>query len=519
MRKAKEVLRLKWGQDLSNRDIATSCHIGVATVHDCLLRARLAGLTWPLSEGLTDLEIKSRLYPGQKSGPRPQPDFEYIANELRRPKMTLLLLWEEYRRQHPEGHSRSQFHSVYRHYAATLDPWMRIVHKAGEKLFVDYAGMTIAVVDPETGEVREACVFVATLGASDYTYVEVTWTQSLIDWIGSHVRAFEFFGGVPQIIVPDNLKTGITAACYYEPDVNSTYQEMADYYGVAVIPARVRKPRDKAKVENHVLNVERRILAPLRDRRFVGLADCNEAVWELLTELNNRPFQQMPGSRRELFDSLESAELRPLPEQPYSFGQWKTARVHLDYHVAVDHVYYSVPYTFVRKQVDVRLSESVVEIFHKGQRIASHPRCRRARSFLTTPAHMPQAHQSYQEWTPQRLIEWANLTGGATADVVATIMATRAHPQQGFRSCLGIMSLSRRFGPERLEAACKRALAIGSPGYKSILSILQKKLDQMPPTTNAPLLSIPIHENIRGAAYYQGALLPDLEPTKGNTHC
>ena len=407
MRKAKEVLRLKWGQSLSNRAIAASCQIGVATVHDCLRRAQVAGLSWPLPENLTDDDLASRLYPGQQPGPRPQPNFAYITHELRRPKVTLTLLWDEYRQQHPNGYGRSQFHDLYRQYAATLDPRMRLTHKAGEKLFVDYAGMTIAVIDPETGEVREANVFVATLGASDYTYVEATWTQSLIDWIGSHVRAFEFFGGVPQIVIPDNLKAGVTAACYYEPDVNPSYQEMADYYGTAIIPARVRKPRDKAKVENHVLHVERRILAPLRDRRFVGLADCNHAIAELLTSLNGRPFQQMPGSRRELFENLESAELRPLPEQPYSFGQWKTARVNIDYHIAVEHVFYSVPYTLVQQRVDVRLSENVVEIFHKGQRIASHPRCHRAGSFLTTASHMPKAHQAYQEWTPQRLVQWA----------------------------------------------------------------------------------------------------------------
>jgi transposase len=396
---------------------------------------------------------------------------------------------------------------------------MRITHKAGEKLFVDYAGMTIAVVDPETAELRDGQVFVATLGASDYTYAEFTWSQSLVDWIGSHVRAFQFFGGVPQIIVPDNLKTGTTAACYYEPDVNPTYQEMTDYYGTAVIPARVRKPRDKAKVENHVLNVERRILAPLRDRRFFGLAECNQAVWELLNALNNRPFQQMPGSRRELFDSLERNELRPLPEQSYSFGHWKTARVNIDYHVAAERVFYSVPYTYVRQRVDIRLSENIVEIFHKGRRIASHPRCHREGTFMTTTTHMPKSHQSYQEWTPQRLVQWAEQTGGATAEVVKTIMATRTHPQQGFRSSLGIMGLSRRFSPQRLEAACARALLIGSPGYKSILSILEKRLDQVPPpakTLSAPTIT---HHNIRGAAYYQRTLLLETEQTEGKTPC
>ena len=517
MRKVKEVLRLKWGQGLSNRAVATACNIGTGTVHEYVRRASAARLTWPLPDGLTDAEIESRLFPAPPSGARAQPDLDAITRELRRKGVTLTLLWEEYRLDHPSGYGRSQYCDIYHKYAAKLDPRMRQAHKAGEKLFVDYAGMTITVVDPDTGELRDAVVFVATLGASDYTFVEVTWTQSLEDWIGSHVRAFEFFGGVPEIVVPDNLKSGVTSPCYYEPDINPSYQEMADYYGVAIIPARVKHPRDKAKVENHVQNAERRILAPLRNRRFIGLADCNHAVGELLTALNNRPFQQMAGSRRELFVELDAPALRPLPQNPYSFGLWKKARVNIDYHVAVERSFYSVPYALVREQVDVRLSERIIELFHKGQRVASHARSGRPGTFITDPSHMPAAHKAYQEWTPERLVRWAEQTGGATAEAIQTIMATKVHPQQGFRSCLGIMRLTKTFGSQRLEAACAKALAIGAPRYKSILNILDNKLDQAPALVEETLNVKPvIHSNIRGAAYYQSALTFDCDATKGS---
>ncbi len=518
MRKIREVLRLKWGQGLSNRAIATACQVGVGTVHDHLRRCESAGLSWPLPDDLTDDQIEARLFPQPLSGEHARPDFDFVTRELRRKGVTLTLLWEEYCAQHPaNSYGRSQFFELYRKHASVLDPRMRMVHKAGEKLFVDYAGMILLVVDPQTGELREAQIFVATLGASDYTYVEATWSQALEDWIGSHVRAFEFYGGVPEVVVPDNLKAGITSACYYEPDINTSYQEMADYYGVAIVPARVRKPRDKAKVENHVLNVERRILAPLRNRRFVGLAECNQALGELMSALNNRPFQQMPGSRRDLFAEIDLPALRPLPERPYSFGLWKRARVSIDYHVSVEHCFYSVPYTLLKEQVDARISEHIIELFHKRQRVASHPRSRRTGVYVTDPAHMPKTHQAYLEWTPQRLVTWAKQSGGATAEVIETILATRAHPQQGFRSCLGIMSLAKSYGPQRLEAACRRALSIGAPSFKIIRNILTSKLDQAPISCDESAAVRPvIHSNIRGARYYQDALPLDPPDTKGN---
>jgi transposase len=510
MRKIREVLRLKQEQGLSNREVATACNIGAATVHDYLRRASLCGLSWPQAGDLADDVIEERLFPTRPAPPpggHPMPDLAYVARELRRKGVTLALLWEEYRQAHPDGYGRSRYCQIYAEYAGKLDPRMRQVHKAGEKLFVDYAGQTIPVVDPPTGEIREAQVFVATLGASDYTFSEATWSQTLEDWTGSHARAFSFFGGVPEIVVPDNLKTGITSPCYYEPDINPTYAELAEHYGVAIIPARVVKPRDKGKVENHVLNVERRILAPLRNRRFLSLWECNQAIAELLAVLNDRPFQQMPGTRRSLFLELDAPALRPLPAHPYCFGLWKKARVNIDYHVSFDQSFYSVPYTLLKEQVDVRSSEKIVEIFFKSQRIASHVRSCKAGVYVTDPSHMPKSHQAYLEWTPERLVRWAAESGGAVALVVEQILSRRVHPQQGFRSCLGVMRLSTKYGPDRLEAACARTLQIGSPCYGTVKNILQNNLDQAEIAAAAnPGHRAPSHANIRGAAYYQSAL-------------
>ena len=532
MRKIREVLRLRFEQHLSLAKIAEACHIGIATVHEYLRRAQDAGLCWPLPPDWNDEQIEARLFPlalPASASPRAQPDLAHVAQQLRRKGVTLFLLWEEYRAAHPDGYGYSRFCELYRDYAARLEPRLRQNHKAGEKLFVDYAGETITVTERATGTPRSAQVFVATLGASDYTYAEATWSQGLEDWIASHVRAFAFFGGVPELVVPDNLKSGVTSPCYYDPDINPTYQEMAEHYGVAILPARVRKPRDKAKVENHVLHVERRILAPLRDRSFLSLEECNHAIAELLDALNRRPFQHLATSRRQLFEELEFPALQALPFEAYSFGHWKKARVNIDYHVAVEHCFYSVPYALIRQEVEVRLSGQVVEVFHKGRRVASHPRCTTTESRLqrhvTCAEHMPKAHQAYLEWTPQRLAQWADQAGPATAALVEQILRSRAHPQQGFRSCLGLIRLAKEYGDERLEAACAKALAIDSPRYKSVRSILQHKLDQAPnqspnPTRAGGSLSADAapHANIRGAAYYQPAGANRNDQTETGDH-
>jgi transposase len=380
---------------------------------------------------------------------------------------------------------------------------MRQNHKAGEKLFVDYAGQTMPVVDPSTGEVKEAQIFVATLGASNYTYAEATWTQSLPDWIASHIRAWEFIQGVTELTIPDNIKQGVTAASYYEPDLNRTYHDLSLYYGTAILPARVRKPKDKAKVENGVQGVEQRILAPLRHRTFFSLAELNQAIRELLIEYNERPFQKLPGSRRTLFETVDKPALKPLPERRYEYAEWKKAAVNIDYHVEVDGRYYSVPYQLVRQRVEVRLTSTIVECFHNGKRVASHIRSSRKGCHTTQKEHMPKSHQQYLEWSPERLVKWAGKTGGSTAVVVESIMASRVHPQQGFRSCLGIMRLGKQYGAERLEAACNRALATGAMSYKSIASILKCGLDRRPVSEKQVELPCIEHANVRGPQYYQ----------------
>ncbi len=379
---------------------------------------------------------------------------------------------------------------------------MRQDHRAGEKLFVDYAGQTVPIIDCATGEIREAQIFVAVLGASNYTYAEATWSQSLPDWIGSHRRTFSFLGGVPELVVPDNLRSGVSKAHRYEPDTNPTYQDMALHYGVVVLPARVRKPRDKAKVEGGVLVVERWILAALRHRQFFSLLELNAAISELLVRLNARPFRKLPGCRREHFEQLDRPALQPLPAEPYVYAEWKKARVHIDYHVAIDGHYYSVPYALIKKEVEVRITRNTIECFHRGNRVASHQRSHHKGRHTTVTAHMPESHRQAGEWSPQRLMRWASKTGPATEKLIQTVLGSRKHPQQAYRSCLGILRLSKPYGDERLEAACRRALTLGSCRYKSIESILKHRLDEQPLETQQELALPDTHDNIRGPAYY-----------------
>jgi transposase len=505
MRKIKEVLRLKWECGLSNRQIAQSCALARPTVTEYLCRAEAAGVAWPLPADLDEGALAQLLFPPRAAVPverRPVPDWAAVHQELKRKGVTLWLLWQEYKAAHPQGYHYSWFCQQYQGWAAKVDLVLRQEHRAGEKLFVDYAGQTVPIQDPVTGEVRPAQIFVAVLGASSYTYAEATWSQSLPDWIGAHVRALTFFGGVPELIVPDNLKSGVTQAHRYEPDLNPTYQEMAAHYGVAVLPARVRKPRDKAKVESGVLVVERWILARLRHCTFFSLAELNTAVRRLLTDLNGRPFKKLPGSRQQLFETLDRPALKPLPLGSYEYAEWKTARVNIDYHVEVEGHDSSVPYQLVKQQVDVRLTTAIIECFSKGQRVSSQRRSSQKGRHTTLPEHMPKAHQRSRDWTPERLVRWAPQTGPATAHVVATILASRPHPQQGFRSCLGIMRLGKTYGTARLEAACEHALTLDACAYKSIESILKHGLDRHPLAPQRVSPPLPAHANIRGPEYY-----------------
>ena len=507
MRKIRDVLRLKFENNLSNNRIAQSSSISRSTVREYLARFQAAGLGWPLADDLDDEGLEQQLFasPGEvRPRGRDLPDWHDVHKNLRRSGVTMNLLWQEYKANYPEGYQYSHFCERYREWRKRLDVVMRQNHQAGDRLFLDYAGQTMPVTDPETGEVRQAQIFVATLGASSYTYCEATWSQSLPDWIGSHVRTFEHLGGVPNVLVPDNLKSAITSPHRYEPDKNPTYQDLAEHYHVAVVPARVRKPQDKGKVESAVQVVERWILARLRDCTFFSLQALNEAIKPLLEELNSKPFQNMPDeSRQSLFETLDKPALKPLPGERYQFAEWKKARVHMDYHIEVDKHFYSVPCNLIKKQLDVRITGQTIECFHKGKRVSSHIRSYLKGRHTTQSEHMPEKHRRYADWTPERLKSWAAKTGGQTEAVISHILESRKYPEQAFRSCLGIISLGKRYTPERLERASQRALSLGSCSYKTIDAILRNGQDQLPlPETQPPAPLPDSHENVRGSVYY-----------------
>ena len=507
MRCVREILRLKHACGASDRVIARSTGVARSTVGDYLERAAAAGLGWPLPATLTDGALEALLFakagttPGMRR--RAEPDWPAIHRERRRPGVTLMLLWQEYRARQPDGYGYSRFCELYDEWESRLSPTMRQVHPAGERLFVDYAGQTVEVIDGATGEIRQAQVFVAVLGASSYTYAEATWTQSLPDWIGAHVRALAFLGGVPRQIVPDNPKVGVSKANWYEPGLNPTYQDFAGHYGTAILPARPRRPRDKAKVEAGVLLVERWILARLRHRRFFALAELNAAIAELLGELNDRPMRRLGVSRRRLFEELDRPTLAPLPAEPYTYAEWRLRRVGLDYHVDIDGHYYSVPYRLLKEQVEARITQRTIELFHKGERVACHMRGGLRGRHTTLPEHMPSSHRRYAGWTIDRIRRDAAAIGPNAAALTTLILESRPHPEQGFRACLGILRLARHYGAVRLEAACARGLDIGARSYGSINSILQNGLDRRPPPRAAEAPELPLeHANIRGPRYY-----------------
>ncbi len=501
MRKIREVLRLR-AAGLSTRAIARVCLVGKETVREYLGRAAEAGLSWPLQEGMSEEEIERRLFPRVPVSVRKEsePDWGEMHRELRKKGVTRELLWQEYRLAAPRGYHYSQFCERYRRWTKTLQPVLRIAHKAGEKMFVDYAGMKVGYTDRGTGEAREAAVFVATLGASSLTYAEAQTSQELTNWISGHVRAFEYFGGVPEAVVPDNTKTGVRSACFYEPELNPTYQALAEYYRAAVLPTRVKHPKDKAKVETSVRVVEG-ILARLRRRQFFGLEEINDALRPLLEELNDRKMEHLGKTRRELYEELDRPALRPLPLEPFETAEWLRARVNIDYHVAFAGHYYSVPYRYLHKRVEVRATVGTVEVFYRGERIASHIRDDTPYHFTTLAEHRPESHRAYLEWTPERLVRWAESAGRFTAEMVRRIMESRPHPEQGYRASLGIIRLGSRYGTERLEAACERALGFELISFRGVRNILEAGMDRVKKDEPARGPERP-HANLRGPGYY-----------------
>ena len=506
MRKIREVLRLVNEGNMSRRQVSDALHVPLTTVNDYIKRASLAGVGWPLPDDLDDALLEHKLFSPRRvaSTRRALPDWKYIHTELKKPGVTKWLLWEEYREEHVDGYGYTQFCQLYRNWSKTLDLVMRQEHRAGEKLFVDYAGQTISIYDPDSDEVvMDAELFVAALGASGYIYAEASASQDLDAWITAHVNTFEFMGGVAQIAVPDNLRSGVTKANRYEAELNRTYEEMATHYSIAIIPARAYKPRDKAKAEASVLLCERWIIAKLRKRHFTSLQELNAAIKECLEVINNKPFKKLDGSRRSMFEQIDRPALTALPLTRYELGRWKVVKCNIDYHIETDRHRYSVPYQLVGQYLDVRTSAYTVEVFFKSKRVASHVRSYKRNGFTTLTAHMPESHRRHAEWTPSRMIAWANKTGPSTAAFATKLIELRPHPEHGYRSILGVIRLAKHYDEARIEAACKRAIAIGSYSYSSIKSILEKNLDCQPLPTDDVQDHHRHHENIRGANYYQ----------------
>jgi transposase len=503
MRQLRHMLRLAH-EGVSAREMGRRLGVARSTIQDNLKRAAAAGLSWPLPEDLTDDALEQRLFThaGVKTGARRrvEPDWAELARELKRPGVNMMILWEEYRRAHPEGYGYSRFCDLFRGFERRLTPVMRQHHVAGDKVFVDYSGKRIGIVDPATGEIREAEIFVAVLGASNLTYAEATWTQKLPDWTGAHVRMFRFFNGAPRLLVPDNLKSGVHKASFYDPEINRTYGALASHYGVGVLPARPRKPRDKAKVEGGVRFAQSYILGRLRHLTFFSLAECNAAIAQAVEVMNSRPMRKLGVSRRELFEKIERDALCPLPETDWEFAEWKRARVSIDYHIEIEGFFYSVPHALIRAEVDVRATARIIEIFYRGQRVSLHERRAMGRRHGTDPEHMPSSHRHYAAWTPDRFRRWAAQIGQNTEGLIVAVLASRRHPEQAFRTCLGILKLYRGVDAALAEAVSARALEIGALNCKSVAALLTRK-PAAAAKDNAPATLFE-HANLRGPGYY-----------------
>jgi transposase len=501
MRKLKEAARLLLEFKLGVRPIARACNISTSTAHDYVVRLKELDVPYGEIAAMGDDELGALLFPREEKEPaKPLPDFEYLSKELTKKGVTLQLLYEEYKKDNPDGYERSRFYALYRTWAKKVDPVMRFTHKAGEKMFIDFSGDKAHYQDPATGKVIEAELFVSVLGASSYLFARAVPDQTVENFVGCTIRAFETYGGCTEHLVPDNLKSAVTHPSYYEPDINKTFAAMAEHYHVAVLPARVKKARDKAKVESGVLQAQRRILASLRNRTFFSLAELNEAIVEETKKLNERPMTGINKSRYDLFVEIDKPALRPLPEERYEITAWKKATVHIDYHVDVAKTYYSVSYTLIGQKVDISYTSSIVEVYHRGTRVASHMRVDKPGAFVTDALHMPHSHRQHLEWTPERIKSWGEKIGVHTRLLMEAIMEHREHPEHGYRSCLGLIRLSKLYPPERVEQACRRALDLKAYNYKSVKSLLERGLEKISPEAKQKI--IPLHANVRGKNYY-----------------
>jgi len=507
MSKLKQLIGLQ-ASNLSVRALARALGLSVGAVSKYLRAVRGCGISSAEADTLTESELERRVFgpaaPGTP-GPLVPPDCTWIHTELKRHRhVTLQLLWEEYRERYGEAaYRRSAFCQIYRRWEKRLKRSMRQRHFAGEKLFVDYAGRTVPIYGTHGQEAFRAHLFVSAMGASGYAYAEATRSQGLADWLASHVRALEFYGAAPTILVPDNPKVGVTRADRYEPELQRSYQELAAHYKAVVIPARPYRPKDKSRAELTVLLVCRWILARLRHQRFFSLEELNAAMRPLLAELNDRPFQRLPGCRRTVFEQLDQPAMRPLPAAPYVYAEWRERTVAFDYHVDVEHHYYSVPHALVGHSVWARYTAATVEIFFRSQRVATHVRSYQRGAHTTIPEHMPKSHRAHAEWSPKRLIGWGESIGPNAGAIVEHLLRSKPHPEQGYRACLGLLALAREYGERRLESASQLAVRLGSPTRKSVKSILESGRDLHPPSTSEPLaLELPLHGNVRGPGYY-----------------
>jgi transposase len=508
MRQIREMLRCHFDHGLSRETIARALGIAKGSVTNVFQRFQAAGLCWPLEPDVSDADLEARLYPPvARALTSVCPDAQAIEQELRRPHVTMELLWREYHAAHPDGMSRASF---YRYYQAhrPVEPTMTMIHKAGDKLFVDYSGDGLAYVNRQTGEMIGQALFVCCLGASGFCYAESTPSQRADDFVQSHVRAFDYFGGVPAATVPDNLKSGVKRSDRYEPTIGPLYAKLAEHYGFVVLPARVRKPQDKALVENTVLNIQRYILGRLRDHTFFSPVEINTAIWALLEQFNDEPMKGYGGmSRRQRFLQIDQPALRALPRERFLLTAVQTdLRVARNYHVLYDKHHYSVPHALVGQLVDVYLVGGLVEFYHQGAHIARHKKQSANYGYSTTAEHMPPHHRFVQGWSPDYFLGKGSLIGPQTTEVFRQIFARYKHPEQAYKSCLGVLALATHYTPERLEAASTRALHYQSPTYRTLKAILQQSLDQQPLTgaSDQQALALPFtHEHVRGPEYYQ----------------